>query len=188
MSYWYQIQAVRRFQPQTVLEIGLGNGLMNHYLKHQLGYQVTSVDIDPELGPDIVGSVLDLERLVHGRTYDVVCAFQVLEHLPFADFPTCLAQLTKASRRGVVISLPHWGYFLQFRARVLKFRWAVAWGKKITRPFEWKFDGQHYWELGTKGHSLGRVRSLVGQHLHVESEYFCPDYPYHYYYECRVQS
>jgi hypothetical protein len=48
---------------------------------------------------------------------------------------------------------------------------------------EWKFDGEHYWELGTNAHSLAQVRAAISGELPILDEYFCADYSYHYFFE-----
>lgn len=185
ISYWYQIDAVLRQKPATVLEIGPGTGVTTAALR-QAGVAVTTFDFDPALKPDIVGDVLELAQTLEPKSYDVVCIFQVLEHLPFERFEAAVAALATVARHKVVISLPHWGYPLELRFRLLKdrFRWAFA--RKFARPKTWSFDGQHHWELGTRGHGVADIAAVLGRHLTIEKQYFCPDYSYHYFFECAV--
>src|SRR6266404_9387668 len=117
ISYWYQMQAIVRCRPSTVLEIGIGSGVLNRYLRDRLGLEVTTVDFDESLQPDRVGDVRELDSIVQQNSFDVVVAFQVLEHLPFSDFIPALRQLANASRGSVVLSLPHYGYDCQLRLR-----------------------------------------------------------------------
>jgi len=182
MSYWYQIQSVARNQPQTVLEIGAGSGVLSSYLRTQLRLEVTTFDFDKSLRPDLIGDVRGLDSYVPERGFDAVVAFQVLEHLPFDDFIPTLQQLARASGRSVIFSLPHYGYDLQIRFRLRKWNWGF--GRKISKNPVWSFDGEHYWEIATRGHSLSRVRQAVGSVLKIRRDYFCPDYPYHYFFEC----
>ncbi|MFP4634095.1 MAG: hypothetical protein ACLFM9_03990 [Candidatus Aenigmatarchaeota archaeon] len=56
MSYWYQIREVMNCDPNTVLEIGIGNGFVSSYLENR-GYDVTTVDIDEDLNPDVIEDV-----------------------------------------------------------------------------------------------------------------------------------
>jgi SAM-dependent methyltransferase len=181
-SYWYQIRAVMRYKPQTVLEIGCGTGATTQMLR-RLGVAVTTFDFDANLNPDIRGDVREIEALAGTRSYDLVCAFQVLEHIPYSDFAPTLASLGRVARNNVVISLPHWGYPVELRAQFLKKRFSFSLSRKMTRPMEWQFDGQHYWELGTRGHSLKQVQRRVAAELTILESYFCPDYSYHYFFE-----
>lgn len=184
-SYWYQLRAIMRHNPRTVLEIGCGTGVTTRMLR-QFGADVTTFDFDASLKPDISGDVREIETLVGDRRFDLVCAFQVLEHIPYSDFAPTLAQLARVASRNVVISLPHWGYPVELRGMLFKKRFSLAFARKLTRPHDWKFDGQHHWELGTRGHSLDEVRSVIAQHLTIGREYFCPDYSYHYFFETAV--
>ncbi|WP_054160980.1 class I SAM-dependent methyltransferase [Rhodopseudomonas sp. AAP120] len=185
ISYWYQIDAILRHAPRTVLEIGPGNGLTTAALQKS-GIAVKTFDFDPELAPDYVGDVRRLSEIVPAKSHDLVCAFQVLEHLPFADFDTAIGELTKVARRTVIISLPHWGYPLELRFRFLKDRFRYIFSRKLARPKTWVFDGQHHWELGTRGHSIEHAAEVIRRHLQIERQWFCPDYSYHYFFECTV--
>ncbi len=181
-SYWYQLRAVAGYKPQSVLEIGCGTGATTQMLR-RMGIDVTTFDFDASLKPDISGDVREIEALTGTGAFDLVCAFQVLEHIPYADFAPTLAQLGRVARRNVVISLPHWGYPVELRGMFLKKRFSLAFARKLTRPMDWKFDGQHHWELGTKGHSLAEVRRAVAGQMPILKEYFCADYSYHYFFE-----
>jgi SAM-dependent methyltransferase len=185
-SYWHQIDAVLRGRPSSVLEIGPGFGTTTQALR-RAGVQVTTFDFDPELKPDLVGDARALNTLVAPGSFDAICAFQVLEHIPFEDFDGIVANLALASRDKVIISLPHWGYPVEFRFRFLKDVISRAISFKVTRPKTWTFDGQHYWELGTRGYAIKDVAKVIDRHLKIDRQYFCPDYSYHYFFECSVR-
>jgi hypothetical protein len=186
ISYWYQAQSVIRSGARDVLELGCGGKVFSNYLRQRLGLSVTTFDFDPALEPDVIGDVRSLADYFQPGSFDAVCAFQILEHLPFENFAPILTQMASISRRSVLISLPHWGYFVQLRFWLK--RWQFVFGRKITRPFHWEYDGQHYWEIGVRGHSLRSVLQCIQPILDVEKHYFCPDYPYHYFFECRVKA
>ena len=183
ISYWYQIQAVARTKARRVLEIGVGSGVLSAYLRDRLHLKVTTFDFDESLHPDLIGDVRHLRANVNEDAFDAVVAFQVLEHLPFSDFGATVQELARASRSSVIISLPHYGWNLQARIRLWKWNWVF--GKRVSKNPNWIFDGEHHWEIGTKGHSLERVRGIIAGPLDIEREYFCADYPYHYFFECR---
>lgn len=181
-SFWYQLNAIMKYRPANVLEIGGGPGATALMLR-KLGVEVTTFDFDASLSPDIQGDVRRIGEMVEARSFDVVCAFQVLEHVPYADFLPTLTQLGRIARNNVVISLPHWGYPVELRGMFLKQRFSLAIGRKLTRPMEWKFDGQHYWELGTSATPLAKVRADIESVVDVLDGYFCTDYSYHYFFE-----
>ena len=59
-SYWHQIHEVLSLKnPGEVLEVGIGNRFVSRYLRDR-GVNVTTLDIDKDLKPDVVGAVLDI--------------------------------------------------------------------------------------------------------------------------------
>lgn len=183
VSYWHQIQAVRRTSARTVLEVGVGTGVLSEYLRRRLGISVTTVDFDQALGPDIVVDLRQLDAVVAPQSFDVVVAFQVLEHLPYEEFVPCLHQLARASRNAVIISLPHYGWSVEGRIRLRRWEW--RWSRRLSKRPPWQFNGEHHWEIGVRGCALRRVRSDFRSVFDVQAAYFCPDYSYHYFFEGR---
>ncbi len=177
ISYWYQIQAITRARPRRVLEVGSGSGLLRWYMQERLGLDVTTADCDDTRRPDIVADVRELSKSAGEGAYDLVCAFQVLEHLPFEDFTRALGELARVSRDRVAISLPNNGHFFALRAHLWRFK--VAFGRKLRWRRNWTFDGEHYWEVGTRGHMPDDVRDRIREVLEIEREEIYPDYPYH---------
>lgn len=177
MSYWHQIRAVLRVRPRRVLEIGPGSGVFRSYLQ-RAGVEVETLDIDASRGVDHVGDITRLDEVLPpGRSFDAVCAFQVLEHLPFADLETCLAGIAKRAAPHVFISLPYRG---------LRLRWSLWWGDhqlslghKFMLPWTARPCPEHHWELGF-GYSARRLTRIFRRHFDVESRGFVPENPYHY--------
>ena len=186
-SYWYQIQAIGRSQPARLLEIGSGSGVISWYARERMGVEVVTFDFDNALSPDIVGDVRDLTQYFECDSFDCVCAFQVLEHIPFEDFERALQAMASISSRSVLISLPHWGYPIELRMQLVRRAWTFAMARKVSPPKRWSFDGEHHWEIGVEGCSLQTVRNVVNGPLEIKREYFCPDYSYHYFFECTVR-
>jgi 2-polyprenyl-3-methyl-5-hydroxy-6-metoxy-1,4-benzoquinol methylase len=105
-SYWYQIRAALRLKPRRVLEIGSGTGVFRMYLRSR-DIEVLTADIDQTRGVDYLADVSRLdETLPAGETFDIVAAFQVLEHLPYGDFERCLEGIARRARPYALISLP----------------------------------------------------------------------------------
>ena len=164
VSYWYQARAVMGYLslhsggPGQVLEIGPGNKTVGEALKKQ-GITVTTADIAEDLNPDVVSSVTDLP--FPDNSFDGVLAAEVLEHLPFDDVPLALAEIRRVARRFAVVSLPHAGYVFscEFKVPLMRRREFI---RKL--PFFWKkhaFNGEHYWELGTRGYSVARIKKMM---------------------------
>lgn len=177
-SIWHQVDEVGRFQPESVLEVGGGVGIFKQTMGC-FGVPVTIVDIAEDLEPDIVGSVTALP--VKDDAYDVACAFQVLEHIPFESFVPALKELKRVAKKAVVISLPDAirGYSSQLVLPKL--------GKRniwLPRPFTKEVplpeDGQHKWEVNRTGFKLEKIIEIIeGLEFKTCRNYRVPENTYH---------
>lgn len=185
-SIWHQIDSVRRSGAHSVLEVGKGVGVLGAVLK-QLGLRYVSVDVDAGLRPDCVASVSRLPFA--DGSFDAVCCFQVLEHLPFGAFEGALAELRRVTRCDVIISLPDSSRAWEFDFRFSSF---VVRRLHFPLPFVWParhfFDGEHFWEIGKRGYPLGRViAALESGGLGVVQTFRVPGNPYHRFFLTRVR-
>jgi SAM-dependent methyltransferase len=185
LSYWNQIEQIRRTEARNVLEVGIGNGFVSRYLRHA-GFDNHSVDFDARLKPDTVASVTKLP--FEDRSFDVVCCFETLEHIPWADFPGALAELRRVSERMVLISLPDVTPFFRLKIgagfKKVLVDWAVDHRRLIPKTH--RFDGQHHWEIGKKGFALRRVRAQIeAAGLTVVEVHRDYEDPYHRFFVCR---
>ena len=177
MSYWHQIRAVLAVRPRTVLEIGPGSGVFRTYLQ-QAGVDVKTLDIDTSRKIDYVADITKLdEALPAGLVFDAVCAFQVLEHLPFEELETCLGGIARRANPHVFISLPYRG----LRVR-LGFWWGDSFltlGHKFLLPWRHKPCPEHYWELGYPL-TARKITRVMARHMDVVERGFIQENPYHY--------
>ncbi|MBI3288607.1 MAG: methyltransferase domain-containing protein [Elusimicrobia bacterium] len=180
-SYWYQIRSVVLTEPNNVLLIGKGNGLVPDYLRQE-GYRVDCADIQARLMPEILADVRKLSAHVPAGSFDTVCAFQILEHLPYADFIASVLQMAVVSRRHVLISLPVAGIPLSFRLRIKSH--VLSFGRQFRLFRSRKISSHHQWEIGLKEHPLRKVLADLQAAVNVNKHYICPDNPYHYFFEC----
>jgi len=114
ISYFYQVDLVREAiesDTNKILEIGKGSGFFSDYIK-KLGYNITTCDFDKNLAPDVVADVRSLP--FKDNSFDIVTAFEILEHIPFEDFPKALAELRRVASRRVIISVPYKSTFFEF--------------------------------------------------------------------------
>jgi SAM-dependent methyltransferase len=177
-SYFVQLRETLDPMPQNVLEVGIGDGFFGNYLRH-LGVDYRSIDLVKDLKPDVAASVTQLP--FQSASFEVVCAFQVLEHLPWVEVPNALAEIARVAQRRVVISLPHAGPYVQLSLKLplLPTIRAVA---KLPWPTTHQADPEHFWEVGRIGFSRRRVRALLRQRFRISKEFLVLGFPYHRFY------
>jgi SAM-dependent methyltransferase len=178
-SYFYQIKEVLNLNPKSILEIGVGDKVFGEYIKNNTNLLYKSMDLADDLQPDIVGNVSNIPFA--GGSFDVVCAFEVLEHLPFDQFEKSLEELKRVSNKHIVISLPHFGPPVKFMIKIpflpeLKFAFKIPFYKKHI------FSGEHYWEIGKKGYSPSFIKSVTMKHCKVLKEFVPFENQYHHFY------
>jgi ubiquinone/menaquinone biosynthesis C-methylase UbiE len=157
-SYWHHISMVRSKNPQKVLEVGIGGGVVTRELRSS-GIEVTTLDIAEDLNPDLIGSVTKIP--LTDKIADLTLAAEVLEHIKFEDVPKALNELVRVTKKHVLISIPHPGYVFSINFKVPLLPRIVLFTKI---PFFWQFhnfDGQHYWELGKRGYSYHKFIELT---------------------------
>jgi hypothetical protein len=179
-SYYQQIKEIVRVEPKTVLEIGAGDYTVKSYVEKYTGCTYKTVDIADDLHPDIIAPIHDIP--VPNKSFDVVCAFEVLEHIPFDHVPQALAELKRISSKYVLISVPHFGpmmhidFKLPFIPRI-QFHWKIPYHPKHS------FNGQHYWELGKKGYSVDLLKKIITEKgFTIENDYIPYDSEYHHFF------
>jgi 2-polyprenyl-3-methyl-5-hydroxy-6-metoxy-1,4-benzoquinol methylase len=112
------------------------------------------------------------------KKFDVVCAFQVLEHLPFDKFEKSLVNMKEHSNKYVIISLPDCRPGIYFKLKIPRIKEIKL---SIKLPYYRKiiFDGQHYWEFGGKSTKPSKVLNIIKKHFHIKEEYIIFENPYH---------
>jgi SAM-dependent methyltransferase len=185
-SYWHQIDLILDLKPESVLEIGAGDKTTASYIKSNTGVEYKIMDIAADLNPDFIGSAEKID--LADNSYDIVCAFQVLEHLPYDSFEKSLREMGRVAKNFVVISLPHWGRHFSIEIRLPFFK-KIRWqGKFALFIPEHKFDGQHYWEIGKKGYPLERIKkSIQIAGLEIVKDYISFESPYHHFFILKIK-
>ncbi|MCI0619611.1 class I SAM-dependent methyltransferase [Candidatus Wolfebacteria bacterium] len=181
ISYFYQIDVIRRCRPERILLVGVGDGTVSHFLKQR--YDVTTVDIDKSIGPDVVGDIQNMP--FKDGEFDITCAFEVLEHLPFDNVEGGLKEMARVSRRHIAVSLPHrsadFEVVLRFplmrtllKRDILRFHFGIP----LSFP-GFESSGQHYWEIDRQKTPLTHVRSLLSRVGDIQKEIVPPLDTYH---------
>ena len=183
-SYWQQIYMAYESGAKSILVVGVGDSIAVEAIK-TFCHDVTTFDFDETLNPDIVGDIRNLDTLLE-RKFDLIICCQVLEHLPYTEFVKILKLMKKVSD-NLVLSLPyrHWR-ILDIKIKIPRIkRFSIS--LIIPKFFEdFKFNGQHYWEVGTKGYSRRRVLEDIRSVFKNSTQVKFNDYHYHAFYECKL--
>lgn len=174
-AFWYQLQEIQSFNPESVLIVGKGIGVIDDILKSN-GVDVTTFDIDTKLHPDVVGDVRMLTRYFNREQFDVAVCCEVLEHIPYKVFTECLAHLGYVSRKGVVISLPYNGMFIRFGMDAPLFH-----NKNLAVyiPYHKPVHGGHQWAINhSKETSFNNVAERIRFYCKQATHYRIPVFPY----------
>lgn len=182
-SAWHQIDEILKLKPKDVLEVGPGAGILKSIISNFV-IDVKTLDLDPDLNPDYVGSATELP--LANDSVDLVCAFQVLEHLPFDQSKKAFKEMVRASRKHVLISLPDarklWPYTIYIPKVGLK---TFNLRKPFDYPKEHVFDGQHYWELNKKNYEVENVISEFvssSNKITLKYSFRVKENPYHHFF------
>jgi predicted SAM-dependent methyltransferase len=142
------------------------------------GLKVDTLDFDSRVQPTVVAATIALP--FRNRAYDAVCAFQVLEHLPYEAAIQAFGELVRVTAKRLIVSLPDAQEVWRFRiyVPVLGTReWLMS--NPFASPQPHEFDGEHYWEVNKRGFSLSRVVQDFSQYAVVEKTYRVLENPYH---------
>ena len=152
VSYWHQINEIINSRPDSLLEIGIGNKFVTHYLEARR-FNLISLDIDVALEPDVTGTVIDIP--FKSSTFDTVSCCEVLEHLPYDSFTGCLEEIGRVARKHVILSVPDVTTSYRIHLELPRFKSIhKMFLHPFPRPDEHIYDGEHYWEIGKKGYPL----------------------------------
>ena len=183
-SYAEQIHHIIKMKPNTVLEVGVGNGFVASFLR-SAGINLVTCDINPRLKPDIVASVLDLESHVGAGKQDLIACCEVLEHMPFGTFDKVIRMFSFLSPE-LFLTLPVSGakvgfgmfYDIAGHKGWRKLWWYVPWGRE-------RIAEMHCWEIGSQCETrLAKIiRILRRYYRKVESSPMIMN-PYHRWFMC----
>lgn len=191
-SYLLQMKTIRALKCKSVLEIGPGEGFCARNLK-TLGYKYDTVDKINKFKPTFNCSIYDLDYIALKNKYDIVAAFQMLEHIPYEDFTKYLKKLAIIAKKYVVISVPYSCKGI----RTITEKWSGQFNRKeysIKENFAPtnlpdRTDGPkggHYWEIGRAGRTIDSVSETIeATGLKIIKNFHSP-IPYHYFFVMEV--
>lgn len=181
MSYWYQAKEIlAREDISSVLDIGSGTDMLKNTLAiHRPSVDYKTLDIAIDLEPDYLGEITKIP--LEDNSKDLVCAFQVLEHISFDDFEKALLEMKRVAKKYIFISLPHFGPSFEMYIKLPRLK-AFRFSIKLPRPKKHVFLGQHYWEIGKKGYSAKKIKAILEKHFQIIDEYIPFENQYHHFY------
>ncbi len=178
-SYFYQLREIHDANPVSVLEVGVGDAVIGNYIRDNTELKYTSIDVAADVNPDVIGSVLALP--FEDKSFDVVCAFEVLEHIPFESFDKAISEMARVARNRVLVSVPHFGPPVKFLIKI-PFLPEMSFAFKIPYHPLHTWNGQHYWELGKKGYSKKAVIATMSKYGKVLKDYVPFENQYHHFF------
>ena len=141
-----------------VLDLGVGDGALLHYMLSQKAIEAYGLDVSPKavefcrangLNVDLADINQPIVNFLNGP-YDYIILSEIIEHLPGPE--SLLNSLRPHVSKGIIVSIPNTG-FHQHRLRLLLGRFPLQW---VVTPGEhlrfWTRDDFHWWarELGFK--------------------------------------
>jgi len=184
VSYFYQIDLLRKLNVDSILEVGIGSKMVSNYLLSK-GFKVITCDFNEKLKPDYVGDIRKLP--FKNNSFECISACEILEHIPFEDFRKALFELHRVTNKYVIISLPYSSTYFEclIRFPFIESLINTHFLRIFLRiPFiSNKFlSKEHYWELGRKGHSIKKIKSILNKNFKIiKTGMFAVD-TYHYFF------
>lgn len=167
--YYKQIKTTLSLRPEKVLEVGPGDGLFGWYMKKN-GVEYVSADHADDIQSDLKVNLGFEDIPAEENSFDVVCAFQVLEHIPYEKFEYAVKELHRVSKSYVFLDIPQHGFHIQFAFKVPLLRY-FHFHFVLPRPTKHEFDGLHYWEIGKRGYPPSKIRQVLEKFFTIEQEF-----------------
>lgn len=170
----------------------MGNGFTSSFLIRS-GVDVTTVDINPNLDPDICCDLQDLPSVL-SKSFDVVSCCEVLEHMPWIDFEKNIAVL-RGFGDVLFLSLPYGkiivgmgGFFRLPNNKYVKVPTNKIMGLWASLPFRQKtLPPEHFWELDHSSEtSIKAVKKVLSRYYSRVSCGVFELNPYHRYFICHA--
>jgi hypothetical protein len=196
-SIFMQAQVILHLnEVNTVLEIGSLRGVLTAILRH-FNLQVDTCDIEPIPFLSLPTYLVDFEHLkAKDSSYDLVCAFQVLEHNNIKKTPFLLKKLAKISKKYVYVSLPFESIYF-FPKIISNFRGTGMISRFIKKYFSFivqkplfltknflpseRPTPHHQYELGGRDFRLNKLSKIFDEAgLKILWAKPNPLFPYHY--------
>jgi len=173
---------VKRINKPKILEVGKGNGFVSDFFK-KAKFDFVTFDINQNLQPDIVGNILDLNSLINTKS-DIILCSEVLEHIEFDLFKKSVEQLSLASNKYVIITLPEFKKFFGFNIQL-----RLPKLKVFSIPLFIKIRGNtilgsgHFWEIDYDDRTKRKnIEKIIQTYFSIVEKGTFHTNPYHNYY------
>ncbi|MDY0121147.1 MAG: hypothetical protein RBR54_04320 [Sulfurimonas sp.] len=187
-----QINLIYRYSKKMtnpkIIEVGKGNGFVSDFFK-KAGYNFLTFDINKNLEPDVLGSVLEFSDLIISQA-DIVVACEILEHLPFEMFEKSLEQIAKVTNQYLIITLPE---FKKFFGLNIQFNLPKI--ARFSVPIYMKYTGNknlgsgHFWEIDYDKHTRRKhIESIIKKYFTIVDSGKFHTNLYHNYYVLKKRS
>jgi hypothetical protein len=167
-SFSEQMRLVHSLNRKVILEIGIGNGIVADFLR-KAGLNVTTFDINPNLSPDVVGSVTDLIDIFQHKKFDLILCAEVLEHMPFEHFEEAIDNIAGTTNEYAILTLPRCQkviFDIQFNIKVPKLPY-IEKGLFLSIPNS-NIPPEHHWELdSSKETKLKEIDTILKKHFTI---------------------
>jgi hypothetical protein len=148
-----------------------------------MGHDVTVLDIDERLKPDVVASVTKIPDNL--GPFDCFGCFQILEHLPWPEVLEALSELHRVSTQGGVISVPNRGPALSVSLMNRRFNGSRRLRLPAIGQPPMQNSKEHKWELRVNVREEEFRQALRESAFTIEKEVFPPQYLYHHFFVVR---
>lgn len=198
-SYFLQLQEILKLpksKVDSILEIGPGYNILNSLLG-LYDYRIFTMDVQQRFSPSLVGDVLYIP--VKPDAFDLVCSFEVLQHLPFRHFRQALENIVQCARHYVFISLPcPTNYiYLHFRNTIVqRIIRRLSFDLRLFKTFPSKAGNineealkrrddrhnPHYWEVNRSFYPKDTILRILEEYgVKVTRHFHNPLHPYHWF-------
>lgn len=181
-----QIHDIHNLRPINIIEVGLGNGFTSSFLK-RAGYEVTTVDINQSLEPDVCCSIEEIPSKINDKTFDLVVCCEVLEHMEFEAFERNIKILKLLGNR-LYLTLPVYvsSYGFGISIKLPRIRKNIP--LYIDIPRNKLLDKEHFWEVGSNKNTSRKslINILSNYYTNIKTSRYALN-PYHMVFFCNTE-
>lgn len=157
---WYYHQAKLVYdnclRHQSILEIGIGTGLLSDLLKRR-EWNIKTLDIDENKQPDFCENALDFNY--REKSIETILAFEIFEHIPYITFEKIICKLSEDGISNIYFSLP-WNEkcAITFKLKLPKL---PPLNLSLNIPIGEINENNHFWEVSKKEKEIDKKKLVT---------------------------